>query len=148
MNEEKWIEFGLSNNNTLFVPIENKTSLLSEAQLLKLEKKNKESIIKFMKKNIDSFNYLYKIGFEIIDDYSKTKIKIKRLMKKFDNYNLYVDVEVDFRANGVCYLQITVDNKSTSYGYIFDDPNIKYIDWALEEIKEKDNNRYFLRPLI
>lgn len=148
MTEQEWIKFGLLNNNMLFIQREEKAKngvkfILSEEQSLKIAKKNKETITKFMRKNIECFNYLYKNGFILIDDYYRDITSIKRLMKKFNDYILYIDVEVDFRANGVCYLNISVNkNNKSSYGYIFDKPTIKQLDWVLNDIKAKDNECY------
>ena len=156
MTEEKWIDFVIANNNMYFTPIEiylkhNCPNKYSKEDELKIQSKIKDILIDFTKINIQVLNHLYDIGFRLIDElfdnvYQKN-IEIKRLKKEFDNYTLFIDIDVDYRLNGVSYLQITVEENNNSYGYGFDKPTIKEIEWALKEIKEKDNKRYFIKPL-
>ena len=158
MSEKEWIDFGLLNNNMHFIPIDviiskkDSRYILSEKEYSKNQTKIKKSITDFMKNNIECFNYLYQNDFIVIDElfenYYKKDINLKRLMKKKEDYILYIDVEVDARYNGVCYLQISVDNVNyDSYGYVFDKPTTEKIKTAFAEIKEKENNKcYFIKP--
>lgn len=83
MTKEEWIEFGLSNNNMLFVSTNdvqqnnNEDSILLEKENLKRIKVVKETITTFMIQNIDCFNYLKDNGFTLIDDHFNNAYRIK-----------------------------------------------------------------------
>lgn len=158
MTKEEWIEFGLSNNNMLFVSTNdvqqnnNEDSILLEKENLKRIKVVKETITTFMIQNIDCFNYLKDNGFTLIDDHFNNayqkNINIKKLIKNTDNYILSVDVSVDYKLNGVCYLELNVEENNNSFGYVFSNPTIEKLDEAFNDITKKCNKQNFVKPMI
>lgn len=158
MTKEEWIEFGLANNNMLFVSSDdlqqndNEDSILLEKENSKRIEKIKETITTFMIENIDCFNYLKEIGFTLIDDYFdnsyQKNINIKKLIKNMDNYVLYVDVSVDYKLNGVCYLELNVEENNNSFGYVFSNPTIEKLEETFSDITKKCNKQDFIKPMI
>lgn len=129
MTKEEWIEFGLANNNMLFVSSDNLQQNDNEDSIL-LEKENSK----------------------IIDDYFDNSypknINIKKLIKNIDNYILYVDVSVDYKLNGVCYLELNVGENNNSFSYVFNNPTIKKLEGTFNDITKKCNKQDFIKPMI
>lgn len=123
MTKDEWIEFGLANNNMLFVSSDdlqqndNEDSILLEEENSKRIEKIKETITTFMIKNMD-------------------------------NYILYVDVSVDYKLNGVCYLELNVEENNNSFGYVFSNPTIKKLEETFNDITKKCNKQDFIKPMI
>lgn len=65
-----------------------------------------------------------------------------------DNYVLYVEVEVDYILNGICYLELNVEENKNFFGYVFSNPTIEKLEETYNNIIKKCEQQDFIRPSI